>query len=255
MEQPVIDYGRLFDGVEDMARQFREAEPFPHIVIDDFLPPAFVDRLNAQWPDVAAKKKAGSTHIPVILEDGSEAQLGKEWLSRERLVPFIFRRLYWELNHYPFVAFLEQLTGIGGLLADPHLLGGGVHNIRPGGYLKVHADFNKLPGYGLDRRLNLLIYLNRDWLPEYGGDLELWTADMGRCARKVSPVAGRCVIFRTTSTSFHGHPHPLACPPDRSRRSIALYYYSHGRPAEEGAEEHETLWQRLPEDSGSGGRV
>jgi len=242
----IIDYQRLLAEVDAMAEQFRDADPYPHIVIDNFLPAQFVSRLNANFPDVSRKKKAGSAHIPVILEDGSEAQLGKEWLSRERLVPLLYRRMYWELNNNPFVGWLEKLTGITGLLADPHLQGGGVHNTRPGGYLKVHADFNMHPRYSLDRRLNLLIYLNEDWRPEFGGDLELWSADMQSCVQKISPIAGRCVIFRTTSTSFHGHPHPLTCPADRSRRSVALYYYSNGRPDEENAAEHGTLWQATP---------
>jgi Rps23 Pro-64 3,4-dihydroxylase Tpa1-like proline 4-hydroxylase len=150
------------------------------------------------------------------------------------------------LNSNPFVGFLEKITAITGLLADPHLQGGGVHNTRPGGYLKVHADFNKHPRYGLDRRLNLLIYLNEDWQPEYGGDLELWSPDMQSCIHSIAPIAGRCVIFRTSSNSYHGHPHPLTCPPDRSRRSVALYYYSNGRPDEDGSREHGTLWQETP---------
>jgi Rps23 Pro-64 3,4-dihydroxylase Tpa1-like proline 4-hydroxylase len=242
----IIDYQRLQAEVENMAQRFRDAQPFPHIVIDNFLSPEFIARLNSEFPDLAAKKKAGSTHIPVVLEDGSEAQLGKEWLSRERLVPHVYRRMYWELNSNPFVGLLEKITGIPGLLADPHLAGGGVHNTSTGGYLKVHADFNKHPQYDLDRRLNLLIYLNEDWLPEYGGDLELWSEDMGSLVEKIAPIAGRCVIFKTTSTSFHGHPHPLTCPADRGRRSVALYYYSNGRPEEEGSQEHGTLWQATP---------
>ncbi len=244
--EDIIDYDKLAAEVDVMAGRFREAQPFPHIVIDNFLPQEFISRLNANFPDVSAKKKTGSVHIPVILSDGTEAQLGKEWLSRERLVPLLYRRMYWELNSNPFVGFLEKITGIAGLLADPHLQGGGVHNTRPGGYLKVHADFNKHPRYGLDRRLNLLIYLNEDWLPEYGGDLELWSADMQSCIHKIAPIAGRCVIFRTSSDSFHGHPHPLTCPPDRARRSVALYYYTNGRPAEEESREHGTLWQETP---------
>ncbi len=238
-----IDYARLNAEAESMAAAFATADPFPHIVIDNFLSTETVACLNGNFPDFERKQKAGSTHIPVILDDGSEAQLGKEWLSREQLVPYAFRRLYWELNSNPFVGLLEKISGIRGLLADPHLLGGGVHQVKPGGYLKVHADFNKHPQFGLDRRINLLIYLNEDWQPEYGGDLELWSADMGECVQRIAPLAGRCVIFRTTSTSFHGHPHPLACPPDRARRSIALYYYSNGRPEGESDAEHGTLWQ------------
>lgn len=246
VNKQVIDYDRLMSEADAMASRFGEAQPFPHIAIDNFISSEFVARLNAEFPDLAAKRKAGSIHIPVYTEDGREAQLGKEWLSRERLVPHVYRRLYWELNNNPFVALLEKITGIPGLLADPHLAGGGVHNTSPGGYLKVHADFNKHPQYGLDRRLNLLIYLNEDWAPEYGGDLELWSADMSEMVKKIAPLAGRCVIFKTTTTSFHGHPHPLTCPPNRARRSIALYYYSNGRPEEEGNEEHGTLWQATP---------
>jgi len=64
-----------------------------------------------------------------------------------------------------------QLTGIDALVPDPHFEGGGLHQIEPGGHLKVHADFNRHPRTGLARRLNALIYLNRDWKPEYGGAL------------------------------------------------------------------------------------
>jgi hypothetical protein len=241
-----IDYDRLTASSASIAESFRSADPFPHFVIDDFLSPEFVSQLNVHFPDIGAKERAGSSHIPVYLDDGSEAQHGKEWLSREQFVPLLFRRLYWELNSNPFVSILEKLTGIEHILADPHMAGGGVHNTSPGGYLKVHADFNSHPQYALNRRLNLLIYLNEDWLPEYGGDLELWSEDVQHCVQKIAPIAGRCVVFATTSTSFHGHPHPLTCPSDRARRSIAMYYYSNGRPAQEGSEIHGTLWRNVP---------
>ena len=242
-----IDYDKLIDTSDELAKQFRNAQPFSHLVLDNFLTPGFISKLNAEFPDITAKKKMGAAQIPAILEDGTEAQLGKEWLSREQLVPLIYRRLYWELNANPFLGILEKITGIDNLIADPHMFGGGVHETSPGGYLKVHADFNKHPNFGLDRRLNLLIYLNDEWLPEYGGDLELWPPDMRSCVQKIAPISGRCVIFQTTTTSFHGHPHPLTCPANRSRKSIALYYYSNGRPDHEGSEQHKTLWQEIPQ--------
>ena len=241
-----IDYRRLEASLPEMREAYQRAQPFPHIVLDDFLPLAQVRLLNEQFPEDEAKRKTGVDHTPVLLEDGQEAQLGKQWWSRETLVGLPFRRLYWELNAGRFVAWLEGLSGIGNLLVDPHLLGGGAHQVKPGGYLKVHADFNRHPDFGYDRRLNLLLYLNEDWPPEYGGNLELWSRDMERCVQSIAPLAGRCVIFSTTSTSFHGHPHPLACPPHRRRRSLTLYYYSNGRPQEESQETHGTLWQKLP---------
>jgi hypothetical protein len=141
------------------------------------------------------------------------------------------RNLFAELNSQAFLGFLEELTGIKGLIADPHFEGGGLHETKRGGHLGVHADFNVHDQLKVERRLNLLVYLNEDWDDEYGGQLELWKKDMSECAVRVSPVLGRAVIFSTALDSFHGHPDPLNCPPERSRRSIATYYYT---AAEEG---------------------
>jgi hypothetical protein len=156
------------------------------------------------------------------------------------------RHLLAELNSGAFIEFLERLTGIEGLVPDPHFVGGGLHQIERGGHLKVHADFNRHPRTGLERRLNVLLYLNRDWHDEYGGAFELWNEDMSRCEEKVPPLFNRCVVFSTTSTSFHGHPEPLNCPEDSTRKSIALYYYSKDRPSEEGGAAHNTLFQARP---------
>jgi Rps23 Pro-64 3,4-dihydroxylase Tpa1-like proline 4-hydroxylase len=148
-----------------------------------------------------------------------------------------------------FIDFLETLTGITGLLPDPHLWGGGLHQIQRGGFLKVHADFNRHERLDLDRRLNLLVYLNKDWKEEYGGQLELWSRDMKRCEERVLPVFNRCVVFSTTDTSYHGHPDELTCPEGWTRKSMALYYYTTGRSAEETSQSHSTLYQERPGES------
>jgi hypothetical protein len=85
----------------------------------------------------------------------------------------------------------------------------------------------------LDRRINVLVYLNENWEESYGGHFELWEKDMSKCAVRIAPIFNRMAIFSTTDYSWHGHPDELTCPPDRSRRSLALYYYTNGRPAEE----------------------
>ena len=156
------------------------------------------------------------------------------------------RGLLWALNSPVFVEFLERLTGIGPLVPDAHFEGGGLHQIEPGGHLKVHADFNRHPRNGLERRLNVLLYLNRDWKDEYGGALELWNRDMTRSEVRVLPLFNRCVVFSTTSTSYHGHPDPLTCPAGETRKSIALYYYTKDRPPEEETDTHNTLFQARP---------
>jgi Rps23 Pro-64 3,4-dihydroxylase Tpa1-like proline 4-hydroxylase len=127
-------------------------------------------------------------------------------------------------NSHKIVLFLEKLTGIEGMIPDPHYGGGGCHELRPGGFLKVHADFNWHRPMRLDRRINLIVYVNKDWQPEYGCSLELWDATMSHEVAEYAPLFNRCVIFNTTDNSFHGNPIPVSCPPDRSRRSLRFYY-------------------------------
>jgi len=145
----------------------------------------------------------------------------------------------------PVLQFLERLTGINGLMGDPSLLGGGVHKINRGGKLGVHADFNVHFRTQLHRRINLLLYLNKDWNAEWGGDLELWEKDMSKCCIKVAPVFNRAAIFNITDDAFHGHPHPLNTPENVSRYSLALYYYTVDRPEHEKAPWHPVVWKDI----------
>ncbi len=222
--------------LQENKNRYQEGKPFPHIVMDDFLPEDVLHPVISEFPgpdqiawtrfENPAEKKLASTH---------EKQL------RDHT-----RMLLYQLNSSIFLTFLEQLTGIEGLIPDPHFWGGGLHQIQRGGFLKVHADFNHHPRLKLDRRLNLLVYLNEDWKEEYGGHLELWDATMSRCEARVLPIFNRCVIFSTTDFSYHGHPDPLTCPEGRSRRSLALYYYSNGRPQSEVSGAHNTLFRERP---------
>jgi len=231
------------------ADQYRNNRPFPHIVVDNFMRgerlEEILDNLPAQ--NQPMKRRSNS----VNLADGRPAQRYKKSYS-DMEVSFPVRQLIWQLNSGAFINWLEQITGIEGLLPDPVLNGAGVHVTDRGGLLRIHADFNRHPKYHLDRRINLLLYLNKDWDESYGGALELWDKTMTHCEKSVLPIAGRCVIFNTTSHSFHGHPDPVACPAHMSRRSIALYYYTNGRPAEEQNAAHSTLWQELPGEKGRG---
>jgi hypothetical protein len=229
-----LEADRLSALAERWGEQYRRALPFPHVVIDDFLPEEVLDRVLAEFPG------PDGIRWKLYTDQGHTQKLATD--RPELMGPFT-RHLFNEFNSSVMVEFLERLTGIDGLVPDPHLAGGGLHQIEPGGFLHVHADFNVYERLRLDRRLNLLVYLNREWREEYGGHLELWTRDMGRCAHRILPVFNRMVVFSTSDISFHGHPTPLACPPERTRQSLAVYYYSNGRPAEEISEAHSTLYQ------------
>ena len=123
-----------------------------------------------------------------------------------------------------------------------------MHELKDGGFLNIHCDFNKDPKMKLDRRINVLIYLNHDWQSQYGGALELWDKDMKNCVQKIQPIFNRMVIFNTTNFSFHGNPDKIKLSDkSKSRKSIALYYYSNGRPdIEMTTKGHSTLWRNRP---------
>ncbi len=240
-DQYYLNYELLDVIANEQAVSYRTAEPFPHIVIDDFLSSEAVVYLESLFPSLPDGKDQGvSAHLSH--KDGSRAQYGKHWVSRELSVDPAFRRLYWELNAAPFVRFLQRLAGIPKLLPDPYLLGGGLHQTGPGGFLEVHADFSRHPDLDLARRLNVLVYLNSEWDESWGGELELWDKEMNERCFSLSPKGGRCVIFNTTCDSFHGHPQPLACPSGCSRKSVALYYYT--LDEDNSWVNHPTLWQQ-----------
>ena len=239
-----FERARLTPAAERYRAAFAAGDPFPHVVIDDLLPEDVLDQVLAEFPapeQVPWQEFDGAAEIKLALADTSS--MGPTT-----------RNLLAEFNGQVFLEFLETLTGIEGLISDPHYVGGGLHQIRTGGFLKVHADFNRHARLQLDRRLNVLLYLNRDWEESWGGHLELWDETMTRPGPRILPVFNRMVVFATTDIALHGHPDPLTCPPDRARRSMALYYYTNGRPPEEVADDHTTVFRTRPgEDFRHGG--
>jgi hypothetical protein len=221
---------------EALGPSYRGASPFPHIAMDDFLPPGVIAEAASVFPGADA---------PLWFRAERKWET-KRSCENESAFPPAIRKLLHEFNSSTFVSFLETLTGIRGLIPDPHFRGGGLHSISPGGRLGIHADFNYYERLQLHRRLNLLLYLNDDWHDEYGGKLELWDREMGRCVAAYAPLFNRCIVFSTTDDSFHGHPEPLKCPSSRSRNSLALYYYTASRPEEEISSPHSTVFRQRP---------
>lgn len=190
-------------------------QPFPHVVIDDFLSAETVRKINAEWPEDWHKETG---------------KYNNKW-SRERLTPTA-KAVADSID----VGLVEDATGIPGLFRDPDLFGAGLHCIPPGGFLKMHVDFNRQPN-GWHRRVNVLIYLNERWYEPWGGYLQLGVKD----PKLIAPIGGLCVIFETNEASWHGHPEPLRCPANVQRRSLALYYYTAEPPA---GDAHTTIYRK-----------
>ena len=206
--------------------------PFSHIVIDEFFEPGAMDEVLTEVDAVDRSKRYAK-----FLD--RETGHNKFAFFPDAVGPKT-ARLAQCLNSGPFLAYLEKLTGIPNLIADPSYFGGGVHWIDNGGYLEVHADFNHLKKYNLARRINLLLYLNKDWKDEYNGHLELWDRATLTKRKTVAPLFNRAVVFSTVKEALHGHPTPLSAPPGVARRSLALYYYTN--TWEPAVQAHTTLY-------------
>src|SRR5262249_38617786 len=224
--------------VAALARQYRNAQPFPFVAIENFLDPEFALEVAGAYPTFETAKQMGFAFNAV--NERREVQV----TGRARLPP-VAGQLSDALASDAFLDQLSAITGMPKLLADERLFGGGMHVTGPHGRLDVHVDFNLLEG-GLHRRLNLLVYLNPDWDERWGGQVELWDRDVKVCVQRFAPVLNRCVIFETSDISFHGVA-PLPCPPHEVRRSFATYYYTKEAPAHFDAQ-HGTIFRARPDE-------
>ena len=221
----ILDEKRLNNNIERQQTRWNESVPFHHIVIDDFLLDKHIKFLSDNFP---------AAEHPVWLDwkTRSKFQWGKQGPGNSErfslLDPGFLLALH-EFNSWKFLRYLECLTGIEALLPDPYFTGGGIHQILKGGILDIHTDFNDYERLKIYRRLNVLLYLTKDWREDYGGSLQLWNNAPklgGRCVKSIAPIFNRCVVFETDKNSFHGHPEQWNAPEGLYRRSIALYYYT-----------------------------
>jgi Rps23 Pro-64 3,4-dihydroxylase Tpa1-like proline 4-hydroxylase len=232
-------HSSVLDRIDDWQRRFATNRPFRHVVIDPFLAPEFCEELIAGFPAFdagRARSENGSVGRKAVISD--LASLGSAY------------RRFDELMRDPeFLSLTSRLTGIQDLLYDPEYVGGGTHENLDGQELDLHVDFNYHPGSRWHRRLNLIVFLNPAWEESWGGVLELLSDPFKPdCERQlVAPLANRAVLFETSEMSWHGF-RRIRLPPGQqtSRRSIAVYFYTKERPAEETAPSHATIYYQRP---------
>ena len=214
----VLDFSKWNSQLSELSKQYQGADPYPHIVLENFLNPEVLQECIDEF------NKLNESDEWINYVHYNEKKKG---LNKLDLLPETLRHTIEVLNSDEFLKFLSALTGIKDLQKDDHLEGGGIHQSGKGGFLNIHADFTVHPHHrNWQRRINVLVYLNKNWQEEWGGKLELWDKQMKACEKKILPIFNRCVIFNTDADSYHGHPEPMTCPEDSFRRSIALYYYT-----------------------------
>jgi Rps23 Pro-64 3,4-dihydroxylase Tpa1-like proline 4-hydroxylase len=237
----IIDFSK-YDTTK-LREEFLNSKPFNYIVIDDFLDNDFINNVenelrimdDGNWYD----KKTIFSHINN--QEDTIVQSKKVALNIRDQIPEKSNEVINLFFNDELIQFIENITDIRGLQSDYSMMGGGIHRTLNGGHLSIHADFNIHPELNKHRRINALLYLNKSWKPEYGGELELWSKDMKQCEKKVEPINNRLIIFRITDDAYHGHPSIWNAP--FPRLSFAFYYYTDDRPENEKAPFHWASWQ------------
>lgn len=230
--------------VEAFKHKFQTIEPFPHFCIDNFLDEDFANAVHDAFPTYQSAQKMGKEYNAVN-------EKRKIQVTDYELFSPVMKQLSDLLSSEEFLSSWSEMTGIPNLIADPELKGGGIHETNSGGHLDVHVDFNFVKEKQLHRRLNILIYFNKDWREEYGGYLDLWDKDVRKRYGYFEPKFNRACGFLTSDISFHGVT-PLTCPPAVMRKSFATYYYTKEAPAGWDGEKHSTIFKARPDEWAKG---
>ncbi|MDR6304502.1 Rps23 Pro-64 3,4-dihydroxylase Tpa1-like proline 4-hydroxylase [Nitrobacter vulgaris] len=230
----------LHKRAEVLRDEYLNAKPWPHVVVANGFPDDFLDEIADEVANIDQSHIISSLDVRQIKQEASQG-FGPATQHFFDLV-----------DGESFREFISTVTGVDNLLSDPSHKLAGAHRTPPGGYTKIHRDFEMHPDTGLFHRVNLLVYLNRDWPDSYGGSLELWPTDMSAIGRRVFPRFNTMVLWETHGGTLHGLPDPVRCPPNRMRLSVASYYYTKEcRPAAAGERRGGRYWAARPEDDRS----
>ena len=216
------------------------SSPFKHIVLDNFLPKDMVLQATNAFPKIKSNEW-NSTY-----DEDIEIKMRSNWQS-EFDIPENIIEVIRILNSSIILKAMGERIKIKKLIPDPYFTGGGLNITERSGLLDVHVDGNYHDATSLNRRINLLVYLNQNWKKSWGGELGLYDSKGKNCIKKIDPIFNRCVIFDSHDTSFHGLPSPINFPQDQVRKSIILYYYTFApRPEHQikVKEPHSALWKK-----------
>ncbi len=228
-----IEFSRAKEIGQQLAPQYQGKSPYDYGCFDNFLPIEILEKVREEALAMGEQEA----------QNQSANERLKSSINPDRMAPYS-KAVFTALNSRSFIQFLEEMSGISGLIPDPYFMGGGIHRTENTGFLSIHADFNHHKPMNLQRRLNVLIYLNPDWKEEYGGSFEVWTDNMSDKVASFTPVMNRMCCFSTGDNTMHGNPEPVNHPDGQPRLSIALYYYT--ATWEDGRIDQSTVFKQRP---------
>ena len=226
---------------DSLRAQVHDSQPVKNFMIENFLGDEFADEIHASLPSFEETKQLGAISFTNVNEQN------KYQLTDPKLFKSPLLRLDEMIRSPYFCDLMSYAFDIPHLVGDAELRGGGIHQTGPGGRLDVHVDFNYIEDRNLYRRMNSLIYFNKDWQADWGGNIELWDSKVKNCIHSFSPSFNRCVVFETNEVSFHGVT-AVQCPESVARQSFAGYYYTAEPPDWWKGEAHSTVFKARPNE-------
>ena len=208
-------FGNWINNIELLKLEFLNSEPFENIVIDGFLDEEYANKLNDLFPI-----KYDNWYK---YENPIEVKYAYDNINK---LPIELKNYFYYLSTNEIINKFRELTDINNLEYDEYLHGAGLHCHPRHGRLNIHLDYEKHPYTGKERRLNVILFLSKDWEDEWNGHNELWNNDVTKCIKKTKPVFNRAIIFKTNDISWHGLPEKITCPQNVYRKSLAYYYVS-----------------------------
>jgi len=208
-------FGVWVNNIEELSKSFISGLPYENIVIDDFLSHEYADKIYNSFP----------TNFDNWYKYINPIEFKYTFDNIETLSEDI-KKYFYILSSDPFITLMNKLTGINNLEGDPYLHGAGLHCHGTHGKLDIHLDYEKHPYSGKERRINIILFISKDWKSEWNGANELWDKNVTKCVKKTEIKFNRAIIFKTNDISWHGVPDKINCPEGIYRKSLAYYYVS-----------------------------
>ena len=208
-------FGNWTNNIEELREKFINAKPFEHIVIDEFLENEYAEEVFKLFPNLDNTWHEYKNPIEV-----------KYAFDNINYLPDQLKNYYYYLSTPEIINIIGEITNINNLEYDEYLHGAGVHLHPKYGRLNIHLDYEKHPYSGKERRLNIILFMSKEWNTNWNGANELWNSDVTKCIAKTDIKFNRAILFKTNDISWHGLPDKILCPDNIFRKSLAYYYVS-----------------------------
>jgi Rps23 Pro-64 3,4-dihydroxylase Tpa1-like proline 4-hydroxylase len=210
-ENKTTIFGEWTKDLTNLREKFMKAEPFGNIIIPNFLNNELAELLYKEFPENVDEWHFYNNPIEV-----------KYACDDIKNLPINLKKIFYLLSTKEITNIFSTISGIPDIEHDPYLHGAGLHIHPKDGRLHMHLDYEKHPFSQKERRLNLILYLSKDWNPEWNGETQLWNKDMSECIVKSPVVFNTAFLFTTNNESWHGLPEKICCPENVSRKSFII---------------------------------